>query len=77
MNLPVIAISKIDGGYLISCGDEVAVMVTWDDASFLIKKWLDDPPTSDDQAEIDKLIAQIKTANIHPPAWVDEVIKKN
>ena len=77
MNIPVIAVSKIDGGYIISCGDEVAVRQSWEDLSFLIKKWLDDPPLSSEEEKIDKLIKQIKMTNIHAPEWVEEVLKKN
>ena len=43
MNMDIVGISKLDGGYLISNGDYSALRVSWDDASFLIKKLLDDP----------------------------------
>lgn len=81
MNLDVIAISKIDGGYLISCGDAVAVRQTYDDLSFLIKKWLDDPPRNNRKGTLADLLGYKTTSDQESVAeniaWVEDVLNKN
>ncbi len=80
MNIPVIAISKIDGGYLISCGDEVAVRQTYDDLSFLIKKWLDDPPQIKHKETLADLLGYDPTKESSTQealSWVEDELKKN
>lgn len=73
MNLHLIAVSKLDGGYLISTDDsEAAVRVSWEDASFLIKKWLDDPPQKKEIKTLNELMSAINEKNLNttPPDWV-------
>jgi hypothetical protein len=88
MSLDIVAVSKLDGGYLITTGDDSAVRVTWDEVSFLIKKWLDEPKPKKNKSfpfpfysnnDIYGLGASEQTIKevIQPPDWVDEELKED
>lgn len=82
MSLDIVAVRKLDGGYLITTGDDSAVRVTWDEVSFLIKKWLDEPKPKKNKSfpfpfysNNDILGLCANESKLEPPSWVDEELK--
>jgi len=77
MNMDIVGISKLDGGYLISNGDYSALRVSWDDASFLIKKLLDDPKPKHNATLADIFGYKAQDNSFTQPSWVEDELKKN
>lgn len=82
MSLDIVAVSKLDGGYLITTGDDSAVRVTWDETSFLIKKWLDDPKPRKNTAfpfygNRDILGLAANESKPISPDWIAEALKED
>jgi hypothetical protein len=44
MNLMAVAISPVDGGFIISCQGNAFVRTTWEDTVICMKQCIDNPP---------------------------------
>ena len=85
MNLDIIAVSKVDGGYLVSAGDDCYVRTTYDDISFLIRELLDNPkpkkiktfPFSSLQDLDAAYRQQAEQEPSQPPEWVGDILKQD
>lgn len=76
MNVNLVAISKVDGGYLISSNDSVAVRKTFEESVVVIKKWTDKPPLSL-KARISDLFGLKPDDKPVHNNWVTEEIEKD
>ena len=71
-----VTISKLDGGYLIICGEKMVIKTEFKDAVIQIKHWLDKPPFL-----FKEKIADLFGYNTNEdekgktPEWVSEILK--
>jgi hypothetical protein len=71
-----VSIAKLDGGYLIICGEKMAIKTDIKDALIQVKQWIEKPPFLFKEKIADLFGFDTKDKeNKESPDWVSEILK--